>query len=111
MTWFQLYFENEINSVAVAGDLLKLPEIVRPIYFTATEDRIIKKQKFSNKEEYKKFLKRNGEIGFHLYPEKRVIAFHIDSSGYKYNSNISIEIKDESLHSLVPNFFRCLSKF
>lgn len=94
-----LYFlKDDLNSVL--GSLQKLPEILRPIYFSDSESVVDSQNIFSDRNRFDSFLKKNTD-GFFLKSDNCLYDFKLYSKGY---SQVYLDLPDDLQENLITFF-------
>lgn len=104
-----LHFEAGINVKDILACLAKLPEPIKPVYFTENEGRIPKQNVLLNKTRFQQFLSNNS-LGFYTYAGNKKNSFDI-STWDTDRTDVTLWLETGSAENLVPAFIKCLAGF
>jgi hypothetical protein len=102
----KIYFENIFNVDNLIDSLLKLPESVRPVYFTEDERKVVKENLVSNEVLFRDFKKKNQSGFFLCVGNKTFFNVSIRPGGY---AEVTLYLVEGVSSEIVEVFFRCFA--
>lgn len=107
-----VYFESGADKIGIIKSLKRLPEAVRPLYFSEDEGTLGRDNRVDDKTLFETFMKKN-PLGFFLYSKnKTCINISTPVSGFlKVTMDLAENLPEEMAESMLRCLAHCMPVF